>query len=304
MPNNKVDGRFLYYLLQYEAPRIAQMAGGAATPIINKSAFSGIIVRVPDAQTMSSIGELLGALDDLIENSRRRIEVLEEVAHRIYREWFVHFRYPGHENGALVDSTLGLIPAGWDVKSLGDISKNFDRLRKPLSKLERQQRRGSVPYYGAAKVIDWVDGWIFDGEYLLFAEDGSVQTPDGFPVLQLVHEKFWANNHTHILQGDGVSARFIYLASAGQPIAGYVTGAAQPKITQANLNRMPIVVGSPDVHQAFNHAVNPIFDLLLVLHRQTASLVAVRDMLLPKLVTGQIDVSSLDFDALVADSVA
>ncbi len=214
-------------------------------PIID---FPNFPVSVPDMATQHAVVGILGALDDLIENNRRRIELLERMAEAIYREWFVHLRFPGHENTIFVDSPLGAIPEGWAVRPLGELSTNLDRRRQPLSKAARAQRCGRYPYYGAAKLIDWVDGWIFDGEHLLFAEDGSVQTADGFPVLQRVTGRFWANNHTHVLRGSDVSTRFLFLAASVHPIAGYVTGAAQPKITQANLNRIPLIVGPRQIH--------------------------------------------------------
>lgn len=127
----------------------------------------------------------------------------------------------------------------------------------------------------------------------------TVQTSDGFPVLQLVDSRFWANNHTHILQGSGVSTRFLYLATSRHPIAGHVTGAAQPKITQANLNRLPITVASPSIQRAFERTVDPLFDELRVIKGGIEPLAATRDLLLPKLVTGEINVSKLDLDALM-----
>lgn len=296
------DPRFVAALL--ESMDLGQHDGAAAVPGLNRNQLHGLPVRVPNQQGQTAIATILDALTELIANNRRRVEVLEQIARELYREWFVHFRYPGHENATFVDSPLGAVPEGWTVKALGDLSANYDRLRKPLSKAVRQQRTGAIPYYGAAKLIDWVDGWIFDGEYLLFAEDGSVQTPAGFPVLQLVEGKFWANNHTHILQGDTVSTRFLYLACERHSITGYVTGAAQPKITQANLNRIPLTVGPAAVHAAFDDAVNPMLDASRVLQAQNTSLATIRDLLLPKLVSGQIDVSSLDLETLAGGAVA
>jgi type I restriction enzyme S subunit len=273
---------------------------GSAQQHFNVGSAKGLRVRLPDREEQDRIAAVLSTLGDLIENNRQRAGLLEQMAQAIYKEWFVCFRYPGHENDTCVDSLLGPIPESWRVKHLGELATNFDRFRKPLSKAQRTQSAGTYPYYGAAKLIDWVDGWLFDGEYLLFAEDGSVQTPKGFPVLQLVNGRFWANNHTHILQGRGyVSTRFLFLAAACQPIVGYVTGAAQPKITQANLNRIPFIVGPPSVHRAFESAIDPIFEEWKRLEDATAPIVAARDLLLPKLVTGQVDVSRLDLDELV-----
>lgn len=301
----KVNSLFLYYLLSSPqmVEEVRSQSIGAAVPGFNLGQLRQIHVRVPPLDVQWRIARILGSIDDLIENNRRRIEVLNQMAQATYREWFVSFRYPGHQNAGFIDSPLGPVPDGWGVSPLGEVSTNFDRLRKPLSKAKRAERKGAFPYYGAAKLIDWIDGWIFDGEYLLFAEDGSVQTSDGLPVLQLVDCKFWANNHTHILQGNGVSTRFLNLALANYPIVGHITGAAQPKITQANLNRIPLVVSPPTIQKRFDATIDPMFDELKQLTAAVAPLVAIRNLLLPKLVTGQVDVSSLDLD-IVLESVA
>jgi type I restriction enzyme, S subunit len=300
-PDDRRDLSFTYYLLKHLG--LQKLSGDSAVPGLNRDAAHRKRFSVPRYEVQVQIGTMLRSLDDLIENNRRRVEVLEQMAQAIYREWFVRFRYPGHEDTALVDSALGPIPEGWAVKTIGELSINHDRLRKPLAGAIRAQRTGSFPYYGAAKLIDWIDGWIFDGEFLLFAEDGTVQTSDGFPVLQLVEGKFWANNHTHILQGKNVSTRFLFLASGFQPIVAFVTGAAQPKVTQANLNRLPLVVGPTPVMEAFDEVVDPIFDEWNLVKAVIPRLEGIRDLLLPKLVTGQIDVSDLDLDAAV-ESVA
>jgi type I restriction enzyme S subunit len=105
------------------------MAGGAATPIINKSAFSDIEINVPTLPIQRRIAGILSAYDDLVENSQRRIKILEEMARRLYREWFVHYRFPGHEGCRLVQSPLGEIPEGWEVGRLDEVlvlQRGFD----------------------------------------------------------------------------------------------------------------------------------------------------------------------------------
>lgn len=207
----------------------------------------------------------------------------------------MRFHFPGHEKVRMVESELGLIPEGWGAETLGNVAENFDRLRKPLSKMQREKRQGQFPYYGAAKIFDFVDNYIFDGRYLLMAEDGSVITARGYPVLQLVDGKFWANNHTHILQGSkGISTEFLCLALSEFSISGYITGAAQPKITQANMNRIPIVVASEQIQRLFQSYIKANFDLILNLQRKNANLRTQRDLLLPKLISGEIDVSTLN----------
>ena len=241
----------------------------------------------------SRIAGILSTYDELIQNSQRRIRILESMARALYREWFVHFRFPGHESHPRVASHLGEIPQGWMVKRLDEIAENFDRLRKPLSKMQRTEVQGEYPYYGAAKVFDYINDFIFDGEYLLMAEDGSVITNQRAPVLQLVNEKFWPNNHTHVLRGSPpFSTHFLYLGLSQIDISPYITGAAQPKITQENMNRIPFFCGPKKLHEKFNGLVAPMIHASQALQRQIKNLRHTRDLLLPRLLSGQITVEA------------
>ena len=283
------DPFFVYYLLQTQIDHLKAIAGGAATPIINKTAFSEIEVDVPPLPVQRRIAGILSAYDDLIENSQRRIRILEAMARALYREWFVDFRFPGHEAVPRVASPLGEIPEGWEIKKLGQIAENFDRLRKPLSKMQRAEMQGEYPYYGAAKVFDYVNEFIFDGEYLLLAEDGSVITTERTPVLQLVNGKFWPNNHTHVLRGkNSASTHFLYLGLSQVDVSPYITGAAQPKITQENMNRIPFFCGPQELHERFDRIVSPLIRKIQVLQRQAENLRRTRDLLLPRLLCGGI----------------
>jgi len=216
------------------------------------------------------------------------------MARALYREWFVEFRFPGYEKLPRVDSPLGVIPKNWEVKTLGQICENFDRLRRPLSKMERAEKQGEYPYYGAAKVFDYINDFIFDGEYLLMAEDGSVITTERHPVLQLVNEKFWPNNHTHVLVGKPpYSTHFLYLGLSEVDISPYITGAAQPKITQENMNRIPFFCAPKELNQQFDRLVAPMIRQTQSLQRQIQNLRRTRDMLLPRLLSGQIALTEI-----------
>jgi type I restriction enzyme S subunit len=116
--NDQIDTRFLYYLL-LEA-KLGQHAGGAAQPLVTQTVLKQVEVAIPDLPTQRKIAGILSAYDDLIENNLRRIKILEEMAQSLYREWFVHFRFPGHESVKFVDSALGQIPKGWEVVPMGD----------------------------------------------------------------------------------------------------------------------------------------------------------------------------------------
>ena len=294
----KVDSQYLYYVLSSDAfiESTVIASKGTKMPRGDKDAMLRYMMPLPPLPIQQRIAGILSAYDELIENSQRRIKLLEAMARALYREWFVHFRFPGHENHPRVPSPLGEIPQGWEVKTLGDISENFDRLRKPLSKMQRAKIKGKYPYYGAAKVFDYINDFIFDGEYLLMAEDGSVITPEFSPVLQLVNEKFWPNNHTHVLRGkEPYSTHFLYLALAEVNISPYITGAAQPKITQENMNRITFFCGTKALHQDFNQIVEPAIRQSQSLQRQIQTLRRTRDLLLPRLLSGQIDVKTIPY---------
>jgi type I restriction enzyme S subunit len=280
---------------------LQKLQGGSASgrEHVNKSNFQEIHVRVHPLDEQRKIAGILNAYDDLIENNAQRIVVLEEMAEAIYREWFVNLRFVGHEKVKLINSSLGRIPEGWKVTNIGEVATNFDRLRKPLSSMQRADMKGGYPYYGAAKIFDYIDDYIFDGKYLLVAEDGSVITPSRKPVLQMAYGKFWVNNHTHILQGKHpVSTEHLYLSLSFTDVSGCVTGAAQPKITQANMNRIPFIMATENVQSAFSDLVVPLFDEIHLLNRKTANLHRTRDLLLPKLLSGQLNVEKLDIETM------
>jgi len=294
---SKLNNNYLFYCLRDPnlKAKFAAHAYGAAQPNISPALIEQQEILLPPLPTQRKIAAILSAYDDLIENNTRRIKILENMAQNLYQEWFVKFRFPGHEQVAFVDSPLGKIPEGWEVKTTNAVTSNYDRLRKPLSSMQRLERQGSYPYYGAAKIVDYIDSYIFDGVYLLLAEDGSVVTNDRKPVLQYVCGKFWANNHTHILQGKGlVSTEFLYLAFSNIDITAYITGAAQPKITQANLNRIAFIVPEDNTLIEFNNIIQCIFKETIALGKKNSILRKTRDLLLPKLISGELDVSNLD----------
>ncbi len=251
----------------------------------------------PSMHIQHKIAAILSTYDDLIENNTRRIKILEDMAQTLYREWFVHFRFLGHADVPMIDSPLGPIPEGWKVKNFGEVSLNFDRQRKPLSGKVRSTMQGEYPYYGAAKVLDHINDYLFDGRYLLIGEDGSVVTEHGKPVLQLVTGKFWVNNHTHVVQGKApISTNFLYLFMSNVVISGYVTGTAQPKINQQNLNRIPVISPPQSVLEKFNQMIEPNFNNIVALNLKNANLQQTHDLLLPKLISGEIDVSEFDIE--------
>jgi len=131
--------------------------------------------------------------------------------------------------------------SAWTTKLLGEVCTNFDSIRVPVKESER--RAGIYPYYGASGIVDYIDGFLFDGDYLLVAEDGENLRSKQTPVAFLAKGRFWVNNHAHIIRGnDAADTRYLMYALWQTDIAGYLTGSTMPKLTQGNLNRIPLPI--------------------------------------------------------------
>ena len=131
-----------------------------------------------------------------------------------------------------------------------EVTINFDKKRVPLSGAQREKRQGNFRYYGAQGVIDHIDDFIFDGTYLLIAEDGENLKSKKQNIAQVVEGQFWVNNHAHIVQGNELcNTRYLCYLLNSMDLSGYVTGSAQPKLSQANLNAVTLFLPSITVQE-------------------------------------------------------
>jgi len=290
---------FLYYLLKNFQKYIENFASGSVFSAISGKELKLVKLPFPPLPEQRAIAKILSDLDSKIEVLQKQNKTLEKIGQEIFKHWFVDFEFPNEEGkpykssgGEMVyNEELGKeIPKGWRVGKLGEIIENFDSKRIPLSSREREKRKGVYPYYGATKIMDYVNDYLFDGTFILMAEDGSVTNEKGFPVLQYVWGKFWANNHTHILRGNGVSTEFVYLLLSKTKISEYVTGAVQPKLNQANMNSIQILIPKSELITKFDDIIQPLFQKKRILFEQIQTLQQIRDSLLPKLMTGKIRV--------------
>lgn len=211
---------------------------------------------------------------------------LEQQAKALYKDWFFDFS---------PFSSDGNLPDGWRLGSVGDIIQLHDSKRVPLSGAERDKMAKVYPYYGATSLMDYVDNYLFDGVYLLLGEDGTVVDSLGFPILQYVYGQFWVNNHAHIITGkEGFSVEELYLFFSLTNIKSIVTGAVQQKVSQQNLKKVPAIIPSKEALGAFDEIIQPIFAQIRNLRDENVNLAQLRDALLPKLMSGELDVSDID----------
>ena len=285
----KCNIKYFYYLLKTLG--LDKLNEDSAVPGLNRdTAHSQQFSYPKEIDTQRRIAGILSALDDKIELNRQTNVTLEAIAQAIFKEWFVRFNFPG-ATGEMVESELGLIPMGWRVGKLGEMITNFDSKRVPLSRPERINRKGIFPYYGATSILDYIDDYLFDGVYLLMGEDGTVITNDEKPILQYISGKFWANNHAHVLQGKGMfSTEFIYLVLKNTNIKHIVTGAVQPKINQENMNNLNVIIPDSILLRNFQNIIKSFFIHKINIEEQNSTISTIRDTLLPKLLSGEIEV--------------
>lgn len=263
-----------YYLWKNELKqKIENMAGGSIQSYITTDLLKDIEVEIHGGY--ERIASLLAIIDKKIENNSAINDNLLATTQAIYKSWFVDF-----------EPFDNVCPSDWGNGCVDDIAEFYDSMRKPLSSLERADMERIYPYYGAVSIVDYVDDFIFDGEYLLLSEDGIyVVDENGHPLLQHITGKFWANNHAHILKGkSGFNEDSLYLFLANTNMAPIVTGAAQPKINQANLKSFSITIPTSEVIENFNALIQPFFDQRLSNEAEVKKLESLKDLLLSRLV--------------------
>jgi len=320
------ETNFVYYALRHAVSQMQQVAHGGVFNTITRDTFKIITTKLPPLPEQRAIAHILGTLDDKIELNRRMNETLEEMARALFKSWFMDFdpvrakaavrrEHPDWSNvqvnraacpnlkpeiaelfpDEFENSELGEIPKGWKVGRLGDVVQSYDSKRIPLSNRERAKRKGQYRYYGAAGIIDYVDDFLFDGIYILVGEDGSVITDMGNPVVQYVWGKFWVNNHAHVLKASGsLSNEHLLLLLQQVYIVPFITGAVQPKLSQSNMNAVPIIVASTELNNIFSNLLDPIFSKIRILSEEIGLLAALRDTLLPKLISGELRVKDAE----------
>jgi type I restriction enzyme S subunit len=319
--NSPMPAAFITFALrtkQHQAWMQAFSSHGATMASLNQEIVRQIPLPDVSREQQLLAVEVLQTIDNLIDNSRRRVRVLEAMARAIYQEWFVKFRYPGHESVPLVDSTVGPIPDGWMSSTCGT-ELNFIGGGTPSKVDPSYWEDGTVPWYtptdltksgwrhAAAPALRITELGVSRSSARLFPAGSVMMTSRAtLGVLAIATTEATTNQgFIVILPDERWSASFIYewLDSNAVELAALGTGATFKEITKGSFKSFPFVVPAKAVLDAHKAAVEPLEQQIHVLDQQTRNLAALRDLLLPRLVTGRIDVSVLDLDRVLEEAV-
>jgi type I restriction enzyme S subunit len=279
----------LYYLSHLLTTiGLNNMNSDAAVPGLNREIALSQEVIVPPHEVQRKIAAILSAYDDLIENNLRRIKILEEMAQNLYREWFVNFRFPGHEITRFVESPLGQIPEGWEALKLGDLIN----IRKGKNITKKTVVEGPIPVIAGGKSPAYCHNTSNTKKPIVTISASGANA--GF--VWLHHENVWASDCSVI---DTDTTRYVYyyylqLRDRKVEVDMLQRGAAQPHVYPKDLMELEAVKVPTLVLDRFNLEVSVLFQMIGILYGKNTILRQTRDLLLPKLISGEVDVSELD----------
>ena len=281
----RVDARYVYQYFRLESTiqKILNRTITAGVPHINLGILKSFEIPLPPLSGQQAIAEVAQAYDDLIATNQRRIALLEDAARRLYREWFVHLRFPGHESVPVKDG----VPEGWALRALGDVAPlNYG---KALKATERKD--GAIPVYGSSGVVGHHNRALVGPGAIIVGRKGNVgslyySASPCFPIDTVFYIEPIAASYRLFLALH--SLNFISSDSA------------VPGLNRTYAHSLPLLTPSDEIAETFEATVGPFFEQAENLTRQNQQLARARDLLLPKLMSGQLDVSGIRLPEEVA----
>ena len=278
---DKSDADFVYYLSTTLRDSLVAFAGGSATPIINKSAFSSIKLLVPEYAEQRKIAAILSAYDEQIENNQRRIALPEKMAEEIYREWFVRMRFPGHEKVKFIKG----VPAGWRDQKFGQ----FCQLQRGYDLPDANVEPGPYPVMASTSIKVYHSQYKVEPPVITTGRSGSLGE------VLIVHTKAWPlNTALYVKQFFGNSVFLVYYTLKNMRLENFNASAGVPSLNRNHLNGIPIIVPNKELQDRFDDVVSKFHSQAEMLKKSNEILSATRDKLLPRLISGKLSVENLD----------
>ena len=219
----QVKNRFVYHFLKMNQKYLMDFQHGAGIPALKSDKLTKLLIPVPPIKIQDKIVQILDKFTNYVTELTSELTSRKK-QYSFYRDKLLLFEDDVYQ-------------VEW--KTLGEVAENLDNMRKPVAKGGRSL--GIYPYYGASGIVDYVDSFIFDGDYLLISEDGANLVARKTPIAFSISGKTWVNNHAHVLKFDNIiNQKFVNYYLNYLDLSPYITGAAQPKLNQQNLNNIKI----------------------------------------------------------------
>ena len=274
-----VDARFLYQILksEYYRPYFKQYCTGSAQPQLPIKNFSQIYLNVPDIKTQHRIADILSVYDNLIENNQKQIKLLEEAAQRLYKEWFVDLRFPGHENTKIVDG----VPEGWSRTNINEILT----FHRGYDLTKNEMKAGRYPVVGSTTVIGYHNEFKIKGPGIVTGHSGSLGK------YQFIWDNFWPHNTSlYISDYKDHNIFFVYSLLQTVDFASLNNGGAIPTLNRNVLSNIEVIEPTDELQEMFAKIAEAQYRKIRNLEKQNNQLKMARDVLLPKLMSGEVEV--------------
>lgn len=308
-PNNKIiNGKYLYYYLTQDKivnylQTIAENTV-ATYPSISPKDIEDLVVDLPSLQNQNKMASILSNYDNLIENNNKRIKILEEMAQKIYKEWFVDFKFPGHETATFKQTELGKIPNNWEIKQIGKEYKTY--LGGTPSRNEEKYWNGKIPWLNSGKTnelrITKASEYVTElglekSSTKLMPQYTTVLAITGATLGQvsMLGSEMCANQSVVGIYSDKNPEYVFYLMKDKiQKLIQSASGGAQQHINKDIVNEMKFVLPADTMLNDFKDIIRPINKEIFNLLYKNHTLKQTRDLLLPRLISGEIDVENLE----------
>lgn len=305
--SDKINPKYLFYkvLGPRFQNRIEQLSSGSAQPFLSLTNLRDLEIEFhSDLKKQKRIASVLSAFDELIDNNKRRIEILEEMAEVIYREWFVNFNFPGSEDVAMKDSDLGPIPENFEIKTIKEACDKIRGGGTPKRSEESYWDNGSIPWFKTAELHG---DFLFDAEEKITEEALEESSAKLFPaesvliaiygatvgeVAMLTEEATFNQAACAMITDDNqISPEYLYLFLNDQRdyFETQTHGAAQQNLSVGFIKNTKIAVPPEHIMDEFSKLAEPIFDFIKTAKRKNRTLRQTRDLLLPRLISGEIE---------------
>jgi len=310
VPNETIDKYYLKFILQSPQIQSVLISNSTGTTVsgIKASKLKEIKIPLPPLDEQSRIANKIKMLLERIDEAKQLIEEAKETF-KLRREAILDsvFNFRGNVNTkkVRVNSQIELnVPDIWNVGTIGNSTKNYNNSRIPVSLTERKKMKGDIPYYGATGVVDYVEGFTHEGEFVCLGEDGANLLSRSKPQAYMIYGRAWVNNHAHVLSGgDKILNEYLLYYLNFIPLNDFITGTAQPKLNRTKLDSITIVYPSKDEQKKIAKKISLCFEkefeVLNIISNVEIKLSSIKKAVLGKAFKGELGTNNSNEESVI-----